>query len=129
MTQCMWTSIWSIDPSSIDYEIQQLAQSLLLHLARKLPPRRWWFIPRNELESTAENAMSTMLSIGFVDLQPICVLSGVLYDHVASNGSNKGEIVTSFNPKVWSQMDPNGDYTLLSRRPRIDGAQRHISLL
>ena len=114
----------SIDCGNIEKETQQLAGALLLHLVRKLPPRRWWFIPRNKEEGTATNAINTMLSVPFDDIQPICLLSGVLYEHVASKGPKKGEIVTSFNEKAWKQLDPANEYVLLPRRPRIDGVQK-----
>lgn len=85
---------------------------------------RWWFIPRDKGESIAENAINSMLAIEFEDVYPICLLSGVLYEHIASNGSRKGDAVTSFNTRSWSQLDPSNEFVVLPRRPRIDGVQK-----
>ena len=101
----------SIDAATMEKETQQLAGALLMHLIGKLPPRRWWFIPRNREEALATNSINAMLSLEFDDINPIYLLSGVLYDHVASNGAQKGETVTSFNANVWSQLDPSNETT------------------
>ena len=51
-----------------------LANILLKRLLRKLPPHRWWFIPRDRSESLATNAITTMLRLDFNDIFPVTLL-------------------------------------------------------
>lgn len=104
-------------------ETVKIAEAILHHLLGKIPPSVWFFIPRDKAESVAKNSMSTMLKLEFSDIDPICIQAGVTYQHKASKGQSKGEIMTSFDAKAWRNFDVDNTYQILQRRPRIDGKQ------
>ena len=99
-------------------ETVEISEAILHHLLNKLPSTVWFFIPRDKEESMASNSITGMLKLEFGDIDAICLQTGVTYQHKASKGEQKGETLTSFDPKAWRCFDKDNAYQVIQRRPR-----------